>query len=77
MVPFLVDTLEQRVRIFYSKFLLSDAIEKASTLTRLWKLDVLDKNIQRQDVDVGFSINYDVIKMKKEGNSNDSKIREI
>lgn len=52
--PFLVDTREQIMRSFYSKFLFSDAIKKQALLTRLLKLDVLNRNVQKRNVGGGF-----------------------
>ena len=59
MVHFLVDTPEKITREFRSKFVVDEVMIK------LIKLSVLDKNIQKVNVDLGFALKEEIKMLNK------------
>ena len=63
MIPFLVDTLVEITTEFCNKFILGKVMERASSATKVIKPDyvslitdnVLNKSIQKVNVDLGFA----------------------
>ena len=74
MVPFLVDTIEEVLRDFCSKFTLDDVMKKAEKTLDLVKLDMMNVNIHKLSTDLGFSLRHDVMVLKKSGKVNDTQI---
>ena len=56
MVPFLVDGIEEIVTGFCTKFILSTV--------DFIKLDVMDRNFQKPDVDLGFGMKHEISLLK-------------
>ena len=54
MVPFLVNTIEEVLRDFCSKFILDDVMKKAEKALDLVKLDMMNVNIHKPTTDLGF-----------------------
>ena len=61
MIPFLVETLEELLRLLCIKFIRQDTLDAACTTYALLKADVTDtsnhKNVS--DFDLGFALKYD------------------
>ena len=74
MVPFLVDTIEEVLRDFCSKFILDDVMKKAEKTLDLVKLDMMNVNIHKPSTDFGFSLRHDMMVLKKSGKVNDTQI---
>ena len=74
MVPLLVDSLESLVRSFAERFILPDVLKQANTTIKLSQLDLTDPNIQMRTYAVGFSIDRDLRKLKREGKITDSHV---
>ena len=73
MTPFLVETLEELLRGFYSKFIRPDILANAKTTTSLLKIDVSNRANQLSTIkiDVGFSLKYDLQQLKSKGKITD------
>ena len=74
MVQFLVDTIEEVLRDFCSKFILDDVMKKAEKTLDLAKLDMMNVNIHKPSTDLGFSLRHDMMVLKKSGKVNDTQI---
>ena len=74
MVPFLVDTIEEILRDFCGRFILSDAMSKAVKTVDLIKISMLDTSIHKPNVDLGFALRHDIGVLKKKGTISDTKI---
>ena len=62
MIPFLVEKLEELLRLLCVKFIRKDTLDAACTTYALLKVDVTDTSNQKivSDVDVGFTIKHDI-----------------
>ena len=67
MVLFLVDSLENLIRNFAEKLILSDVLKKANNTYKLSQIDFTDQNIQKWLDEVNFTIDHDLRMLKKEG----------
>ena len=76
MTPFLVETLEELLRGFYSKFIRPDILANAKTTTSLLKIDVSNRanQLSTSKIDVGFSLKYDLQQLKSKGKITDVQI---
>ena len=66
MTPFLVETLEELLRGFYSKFIRPDILANVKTSMPLLKIDVSNRanHLSTSKIDVGFSLKYDLQQLK-------------
>ena len=74
MVSVLVDTFEEISSECCSKFILDKVMERSTSTTKLIKLNVLDKNIQKVSVDLGFELKGEIKSFKKEGTIKETKL---
>ena len=56
MVPFLVDSLENLIRNFAVKLILSDILKKANNTYKLSQIDFTDQDIQKRLYEISFAI---------------------
>ena len=73
MTPFLVETLEELLRGFYSKFIRPDILANVKTTMPLLKIDVSNRanQLSTSKIDVGFSLKYDLQQLKSKGKITD------
>ena len=71
MAAFLAETLEQLLCYFYFKFAKKDVMSKASTASKLIKIDLNEVNnlVSVTNLDLGFDIKYELKQLKSEKNS--------
>ena len=74
MVPFLVTKLEEVVRALCSKFILDKVMEDSGEVRKLIKIDVFDKNKQKVNVALGFTLKDEIKSMKKNGKVKDTQL---
>ena len=74
MVPFLVDTIEEILRDFCGRFILSDVMSKAVKTVDLIKISILDITIHKPRVDLGFALRHDIGVLKNKGTISDTQI---
>ena len=74
MVPFLVDSLENFIRNFAEKLILSDVLKKAKNTYKLSRIDFTDQNIKKRLYEASFATDHDLRMLKKQGKVTDSKI---
>ena len=62
MTPFLVEKLEELLRLLCAKFIRKDTLDAACTTYALLKVDVTDTSNHKSisDVDLGFAIKHDI-----------------
>ena len=62
MITFLVQTLEELLRLLCAKFVRKDTIDSACTIFALLKVDVTDTSNHKSvsDVDLGFALKHDI-----------------
>ena len=65
MVSFLVDTIEEIVRDFCGRFILSDVMSKVVKTVDLIIISMLDNTIHKPNVDLGFPLRCDIGVLKK------------
>ena len=65
---FLAETLEKLLSYFCSKFVKKDVMSKASTASKLIKIDLNDENnlVSVTNLDLGFGIKYELKQLKSE-----------
>ena len=68
MAAFLAKTLEQLLCYFYFKFAKKDVMSKASTASKLIKIDLNEVNnlVSVTNLDLGFGIKYELKQLKSE-----------
>nr|XP_047135449.1 uncharacterized protein LOC124812630 [Hydra vulgaris] len=76
MTPFLVVTLEDLLRSFYAKFIQLNVLLNAKTTTSLLKIDLFNfaNWLSTSQIDVGFSLKYDLQQLKSKGKITDVQI---
>ena len=77
VVPYLVDSLENRIHNFAEKLTLSDVLKNANSTYKLSQIDFTDQNIQKRIYKASFAIDHDLRMLKKEGKVTDSKINAL
>ena len=62
MIPILVETLEELLKLLCAKFIRKDTLDAAHTTYALLKIDVTDTSNHRSvsDVDLGFTVKHDI-----------------
>ena len=73
MAAFLAETLEKLLRYFCSKFVKKDVMSKASTASKLIKINLNDANnlVSVTNLDLGFGIKYELKQLKSKKNLTD------
>ena len=68
MVSFIIDTIEEILRDFCGRLILSDVMSKAVKTVDVIKISMLDTTIHKPNVDLGFALKHDIgVSKKKKG----------
>ena len=79
LLPFMSTHLQKMITALMKRFIKSDLVERANTVSRLLRLDVLDKKniVDREKIDVGFVVKNLIKTMKREKKISDLQVMEF